>query len=40
MKNLSMFSGCGVLDIGIESAGFENVANIELCILQLRRKQE
>jgi len=29
MKALSIFSGCGGLDIGIESAGFENVANIE-----------
>ena len=30
MKALSIFSGCGGLDIGVESAGFENVANIEL----------
>jgi DNA (cytosine-5)-methyltransferase 1 len=30
MKALSIFSGCGGLDIGVEAAGFENVANIEL----------
>ena len=29
MKALSIFSGCGGLDIGVEAAGFENVANIE-----------
>ncbi|MDR1654273.1 MAG: DNA cytosine methyltransferase [Prevotellaceae bacterium] len=29
MKALSLFSGCGGLDIGVEAAGFENVANIE-----------
>jgi DNA (cytosine-5)-methyltransferase 1 len=29
MKALSIFSGCGGLDIGVENAGFENVANIE-----------
>lgn len=30
MKALSLFSGCGGLDIGVERAGFENVASIEL----------
>jgi DNA (cytosine-5)-methyltransferase 1 len=30
MKALSIFSGCGGLDIGVEAAGFENIANIEL----------
>jgi DNA (cytosine-5)-methyltransferase 1 len=30
MKALSVFSGCGGLDIGVEKAGFENFANIEL----------
>lgn len=29
MKALSLFSGCGGMDIGVEAAGFENVANIE-----------
>ncbi|MCS6989977.1 MAG: DNA cytosine methyltransferase [Chloroherpetonaceae bacterium] len=30
MKALSLFSGSGGMDIGVEAAGFENVANIEL----------
>lgn len=29
MNALSIFSGCGGLDIGVESAGFVNIANIE-----------
>lgn len=29
MNALSIFSGCGGLDIGVEAAGFENIANIE-----------
>jgi DNA (cytosine-5)-methyltransferase 1 len=29
VKALSIFSGCGGLDIGVENAGFENVASIE-----------
>lgn len=29
MKALSLFSGCGGLDLGVEKAGFENVASIE-----------
>jgi DNA (cytosine-5)-methyltransferase 1 len=28
-SSLSLFSGCGGLDIGVEAAGFSNVANIE-----------
>lgn len=32
MKALSIFSGCGGMDIGVESAGFENIANIEIDI--------
>lgn len=32
MKALSIFSGCGGMDIGVEAAGFENIANIELDI--------
>jgi DNA (cytosine-5)-methyltransferase 1 len=30
MKALSIFSGCGGLDIGVENAGFENIASIEI----------
>jgi site-specific DNA-cytosine methylase len=36
MKALSIFSGCGDLDIGVEAAGFENVASIELMSLVFR----
>ena len=30
MNALSIFSGCGGLDIGVEKAGFKNIASIEI----------
>ena len=42
MKALSLFSGCGGLDLGVEQAGFEHLASVErmdVCVQTLRHNR-